>query len=244
MTFKSIAIVAVLIVAFLVPVDRYQQVSHKWSSDEIASYRQSVTIIDAIFRDGSVAESAGVVIGKDGTTLTVAHLFRHGEIDTIIMTVPNGNVYELDILTINSRIDLALVRPKAAAPYFKYLPIYRSAIVDPNEDLLVIGHPMWLYNHVEFGVMLGTYFDIFYGGCISCISALVRPGNSGGPVINTHGEVIGIVSASAHDPVTWQFKYGMAVAISEIHIFLRLAESMKPYWPRQIRRYRLDEVKK
>ena len=241
--FNTVVVALGILVCAALPVDRYQQVRFKWDLQKIEKYKQAVGLIEVVFKDGNVFGGAGVVIGTDGTTLTAAHLFNHGQIETIIMSVPNGNVYEMDGLAINTRNDLALIRPKAAAPGFKYIRVHKGQKIDPNQEVAVIGHPLWLVNHVEYGVVLGTQFDIFYMGEIVKISALVRPGNSGGPVLSTKGEVVGIVSARAVHPLTWEYSHGIAISLKEIHEFMKMAQTMEPYWPKQIKRHRLAEFK-
>lgn len=232
------------VVVFLssIPVSRFQQVPHRWDSKKVERYIETVSVVFVSMKDGA-AEGAGVVIAPDGTTLTVAHLFRHGQTDFIGMAATNGNIYELDVLAIDSRYDLALVRPKAASPTFKYAKIRQDSDIELNQDILTIGHPLSYYYNVEYGVVLDLIWHFWYKGRVLKISALTRPGNSGGPVFNTRGEVIGIVSAASLNPITKKFQYGMAVSIWQIHEFFKEIEPYKKYWPKQIRKYRLADVK-
>lgn len=244
MSFKNLLLSTLAVLLFAnSPVDRYQQIRHQWNDAKVESYKNSVTIIRSMMKDGGWAEGTGVVIAEDGATLTAAHLFDDPDMVEVLMKTTNGNVYRMGLCAIDFRRDLAIIRPLAASPTFKFLPIQKSKEVEVNSDILVIGHPLWMYYDVQNGVILGTEFHIFYFGEIERISALVRPGNSGGPVLNTNGQVVGIVSASVHDILTLSFKYGIAVSISEIHTFVNKAYENKKHWPKQTFRYRLGDVK-
>lgn len=236
-----VAGLALLFFAY-VPLCRQQQIKHKWNPNKVEQYIKTVSVLMVSTKDGA-AEGAGVVIAPDGTTLTVAHLFSHGQPDAVQMLATNGNVYDLDILAVDSRYDLALVRPKAASPTFKYAKLRRNTEVELNQDILVIGHPLFYYFDVEYGVVLELMWHPWYKGDVMKISALVRPGNSGGPVFNTKGEVIGIVSAMSLDPITRKFRFGMAISPKQIKAFFDEILPYQKYWPRQIKKYRLEDVK-
>lgn len=243
MRFKNIFIVTfMLLVCIGTPLCRDQQTKHEWDLEKIEEYKQSVTIITTLFQDNA-STGAGVVIRPDGLTLTAAHLFRHGDIQRVIMQTTNGNYYEMVILAYDNTRDLALIRPTAASPTFKYAQIQTENTVDINSDIIVIGHPLlqWFYM-VEKGVILAVEFDLTYMGEIEKISALIRPGNSGGPVISTDGKVIGIVSAVMIDIFTRHAYYGIAISIKEINKFLEKSLANERYWPKQIKRYRMGDI--
>lgn len=243
MKIKNILVCAVALLVFsATPVWRYQQIAHRWDEKKVEEYIKTVSVVFVAVKDG-VAEGAGVVIAPDGTTLTVAHLFDHGTPTQVRMLATNGNDYDLDILAVDSRYDLALVRPKAASPTFKHAKLASKLEVEINQDIMIVGHPLFYYYDVEYGVILGFFNHFWYRGQAMKISALVRPGNSGGPVFNTKGEVIGIVSAKLENPITREFIFGIAVTRSQIQEFFNEIAPYKKYWPKQIRKYRLEDIK-
>lgn len=241
--FLQAALAALLLVVFAyTPVTRYQQIAHRWSPQDVWKYTQTVSVITVYFQDGTACSGAGVLIAEDGTTLTAAHLFD-GKVDRVEMFATNGNTYDMAPLGVNFRRDLALIRPVASAQKFVYAKLARGQEVEVNQDIVAIGHPLLYYWHAEFGLVLRQVWHPIYGGDILMISALVRPGNSGGPVFNTKGELLGIVSAYSYQPLTGEYRYGIAIALYEIKEFLKTAEANRPYWRKQIKRYRLGDVK-
>lgn len=239
---KKLLQVAALILVFCVPFTRYQQVQHKWTRADLTKFKNTVGIVTVNYVGGAIAEGASVVIRKDGTALTAAHLFTHGQPDSVWMIVKNGNWYEMSLLEIDRQADIAVIRPKAASPTFAFAPLKNAPSVQDNTPIVVIGHPLYRYWWVETGIVLRTVYSPYYFGDIVHIAALVQPGNSGGPILDAQGRVVGIISAF-HMSFDGGYDYGIAVSLVEIHKLLARSDAKEPYRRPQIRRYSLKEVR-
>lgn len=232
----------ILVLVFCVPFTRYQQVDHKWTRTELDKFKKTVGVVAVNYMDDNVAEGACVIVRKDGTALTAGHLFTHGQVKSIQMIAKNGNWYDMVLLDINFRTDIAVIRPKAASPTFEFSRIKRSNRVNDNTTIVAIGHPLFHYWWATSGIVLRTVYSPYYTGDIVHITALVQPGNSGGPIFDPNGEVVGIVSAY-HTNLEGQFDYGVAVGLREINKLLARSDSREPYRRPQIRKYSIKELK-
>jgi serine protease Do len=137
---------------------------------------------------------SGVVWRADGAVLTNAHVARD---DTPEVELWNGERYEARVISRDGRRDLALLRIPAAN--LQAATAGDSNAVRPGEFVIAIGSPLGFTGAISRGVVHST-------GAIegmvkhSWIRAGVQlaPGNSGGPLANARGEVIGVNTAIYH----------------------------------------------
>ena len=146
------------------------------------------------------AGGAGVVLGHQGRTFIVtnAHVARGEPGGLIRIVLPDGRVMESRIERIDPVRDLALL----AAPPITPAEPGDLAALRPGHLVLAIGHPYGIANAVSTGVVtsVGPVWgapEISNGrGGLSWIQADIRlaPGNSGGPLCDVNGRVLGINS--------------------------------------------------
>ncbi|HRN55841.1 MAG TPA: serine protease [Agriterribacter sp.] len=111
------------------------------------------------------------VQGKGGVELSAVTLFSDDSLDIAIL-----------------RISDSLFRPLSALPYF----INKRSVVDLAEPIFTLGYPR---EEIVYGEGYLSAKTGFNGDTLTCqISISANPGNSGGPVINKDGEVIGVLS--------------------------------------------------
>ncbi len=149
----------------------------------IARVKPSVVYIDTVTGSGS-----GIIISTDGYILTNGHVVSG--INSAIVKLTNGASYTGNIIGRDENIDLALLKISAtglSAAFFG-----NSDLVDQGDTVFTFGYPLGIEGDVAFkdGTLsrrqkIGdtTYLEI---------SAQILPGNSGGPLVNQEGEVIGI----------------------------------------------------
>ncbi len=136
----------------------------------------------------------GFFISPDGYILTNNHLVEKDKTTRVMITTLQGNEYEAEIVGNDPGTDLALLKIKA-----KELPFAElgdSGKVRVGEWVLAIGNPLGMDHTVTAGIVSykGRQIDTqSYQDFIQTDAAINR-GNSGGPLINTKGEVIGINS--------------------------------------------------
>ena len=144
---------------------------------------------------------SGVMINNDGYAITNAHVIQ-GETNlevTVWLPQSDGSlqrttIEEVEIIAINNHLDLALLRIKhpEGEPFdFSYLEKAESIVV--GQPVFAIGNPLGLERSMSQGVV-STKQRSFDGLTYIQTDAAVNPGNSGGPLFNTKGEVVGITN--------------------------------------------------
>ena len=140
------------------------------------------------------AVGSGIILSADGYVLTNHHVIEQaGEIEVQLM---DDRKFQAKVVGKDARTDLALLKIEASG--LPVLPLGDSDKLEVGELVLAIGNPFGLDHSVSLGIVsrkgraLGGS-DI-YDDYIQT-DASVNPGNSGGPLINMRGEVIGINTA-------------------------------------------------
>ncbi|TFW33319.1 DegQ family serine endoprotease [Massilia horti] len=162
---------------------------------------------------------SGFIISDDGYVLTNAHVVEGAEEVTVTLT--DRREFKAKVLGVDRRSDVALLKVDA-----RNLPSVRigdSSKIRVGEWVIAIGSPFNLENTVTAGIISAKARDT--GDYLPLIQSdvAVNPGNSGGPLINMRGEVIGINSQIA----TLSGGYNgisFSVPIDEV---MRVAEQLK-----------------
>ena len=133
---------------------------------------------------------SGFIIDSNGMILTNAHVVEGA--NTIYVTLTDKREYKAKLLGMDKRTDVAVV--KIDARDLPKLPLGDSSRVRVGEWVLAIGSPFGLENTVTAGIVSAKSRDT--GDYLPFIQTdvAVNPGNSGGPLLNTAGQVIGINS--------------------------------------------------
>lgn len=142
---------------------------------------------------GDSGHGSGVLIGKD-TILTAAHVVDGKVEDLKIVTSMGKKLPVVSVIKFEGT-DLAVVKTGFDVSD-KYAEV---SCVDPKygEDISVVGNPLDMEFTYTEGVVSGKYNLEKYTkafGNLWLTDAAIAPGNSGGPVFNTKGEVMGVVS--------------------------------------------------
>ena len=143
---------------------------------------------------------SGVIMSKDGYIITNNHVV--GFADNIKVTLENGKEYKAEKVGVDPITDLAVVKIEANnLPTIQYGD---SDKIQIGEWVLAVGNPFsYLTSTVTAGIVSakGRDLDLIEGGqsIVEFIQtdAAVNPGNSGGALVNTDGELIGINTAIA-----------------------------------------------
>ncbi len=145
---------------------------------------------------------SGFVISPDGFLLTNNHVIatKYGYLDSITVTLTGGNEYAADIIGRDEVTDLALL--KLEGSNFPYVELGNSDNLIIGEWAIALGNPFELFTvsnkpSASVGIISATNMD--FGLQNSMIfqdmiqtDAAIFSGNSGGPLVNSLGEVIGI----------------------------------------------------
>ncbi|WP_250499750.1 DegQ family serine endoprotease [Caballeronia sp. GAWG1-5s-s] len=133
---------------------------------------------------------SGFILSTDGYVMTNAHVVD--DADTIYVTLTDKREFKARLVGVDERTDVAVV--KISASNLPAITIGDSNKVRVGEWVLAIGSPFGLDNTVTAGIVSAKGRDT--GDYLPFIQTdvAVNPGNSGGPLINMAGEVIGINS--------------------------------------------------
>jgi serine protease Do len=135
---------------------------------------------------------SGFIISADGVILTNAHVVRDASEVTVKLT--DRREYRAKVLGSDPKTDVAVL--KIDAKNLPVVPLGRTSDLKVGEWVLAIGSPYGLESTVTAGVVSAKGRSLPDDSYVPFIQTdvAVNPGNSGGPLFNTRGEVIGINS--------------------------------------------------
>src|SRR6266481_5551384 len=200
------------------------------SSDEALNvhiYRQSASAVANIltkateydfWMDPVPVEGAGsgFVIDGKGYILTNFHVVQGAQ--TIEVVLGDQSRHSAKFIGADQRNDVALIKIDPAGKPLAVLPLGDSAALQVGQKVLAIGNPFGFQSTLTTGVVsaLGRTVQTGQNTLIDeaiQTDAAINRGNSGGPLINTHGEVIGINSA-IYTPTGTTAGIGFAIPIN------------------------------
>jgi serine protease Do len=138
------------------------------------------------------AQGSGFIVSPDGIILTNAHVVKGASEVTVKMT--DRREYSAKVLGADPKTDVAVI--KIDAKNLPTLAMGKAKNLKVGEWVLAIGSPFGFENTVTAGVVSAKGRSLPDDSLVPFIQTdvAVNPGNSGGPLINTHGEVVGINS--------------------------------------------------
>lgn len=142
------------------------------------------------------AYGSGFIVSTDGYILTNNHVVDQA--DTITVTLPEGNEYPAKKIGTDPSTDIAVL--KIEATNLPTLVLADSSTVEVGEWVLAIGNPFGLQASVTSGIISATGrsdLDIVRVEKFFQTDAAINMGNSGGPLVNLCGDVIGMNTAIA-----------------------------------------------
>ncbi|RHW35827.1 serine protease [Lysinibacillus yapensis] len=180
---------AVIFEIYSIPAIEFLKASSQLSSQEnIQQYKQAVVEIKT--NDG---KGTGFSISQDGYIVTNHHVIE----DALTLTVifPDAeSLFKGKVVETYPEIDLAIV--KIDAEHLPYLPLAESYTPTENEEIYFIGNPLYFTGIANKGNVIDYTLLEDWDEEVLMIKAPVYRGNSGSPVINKNGSVIGVVFAT------------------------------------------------
>jgi S1-C subfamily serine protease len=156
----------------------------------------------------SSSNGTGFVYDKQGHIVTNSHVI--GDAKVVDVTFPDGNRYTAKVLASDTYSDIAVLQiPQNASQtqqrqllyFLKPLVLGNSSNLEVGDTAIAIGNPFGLSDAMTTGIVsgIGRSIPISAGGFsipnVIQTDTLVNPGDSGGPLLNTRGEMIGMNTA-------------------------------------------------
>lgn len=166
--------------------------------EEIQEYKEAVVTVS-----DQNSKGTGFSITNNGLIITNYHVVEG--MFPITVTFPNGEIFQATILQSNPNLDLAFLHIEGEN--LPALSLSESDSWDVSDQIYVIGNPL-LHNQI---VMDGEILEGSDKNRVLLLSAPIYKGNSGSPVINADGNVIGVVFALSTKDQT-----GLAIPIEKV----------------------------
>src|SRR6478735_555418 len=212
----------------------------------------SVVNIRVLSGERGTGGGSGFILSRDGFILTNSHVV-HGARD-IEVTLRDARVYPAQLIGTDPETDLAVIR--IDAPNLPHVRLANSSQIQVGQIAVAVGSPYGFQQTVTAGIVsaLGRSMRAESGRLMDEIiqtDAALNPGNSGGPLLNSAGEVIGvntavilpaqgicfaIASNTAQFVAAWLIKEGRVRRSS-----IGVAGQNVPLHPRAVRFHRLEQ---
>jgi serine protease Do len=164
-------------------------------------------------RNGRRGSGAGTIWHSDGLILTNAHVVGRR---SLRVTLPDGRTLPARLLAHSRGLDLAALSVEAAA--LPTIELGNSQQLQPGQWVLAMGHPWGVIGAVTGGVIIDVGLPqelSALGRELIQVDLPLRPGYSGGPLVDVHGRLVGINTMMAGPEV------GLAVPVHAVKRFLR-----------------------
>jgi len=147
---------------------------------------------DGFRREGSLG--SGFVISADGYVVTNNHVIEGA--DEIEVNFANGRVLEAELIGRDQDTDLAVLKVKSSTP-LPFVSFADSDSAEVGDWVIAIGNPFGFGGSVSAGIISARNRDLNAGRSDDFIQtdAAINRGNSGGPLFNLGGEVVGVNTA-------------------------------------------------
>jgi Do/DeqQ family serine protease len=138
-----------------------------------------------------IGTGSGVIISEDGYIVTNNHVIKNAQ--NIEITLNTGKSYKAKLIGTDDKMDISLIKIDVDEK-LPYATFADSDNVKVGEWVLAVGNPYNLNSTVTAGIISAKARNLDTSGLQSFIQtdAAVNPGNSGGALVNTKGELIGI----------------------------------------------------
>ncbi len=158
--------------------------------------------VDRPREDATEGQGSGFIVTPDGKLVTNYHVIKDG--DKITVDFANGTEFPAKIIGTDRETDLAVlqIQPKKAGTVFEYVSFHQGSDSRIGDWVLAIGNPFGIGQSSSVGIISAISRDrVESGSFVDYLQtdATVNRGNSGGPLCNFQGRVVG-VNSSIYSP--------------------------------------------
>lgn len=143
-----------------------------------------------------IAQGSGFIISADGLIITNSHVVR--DTKEVRVKLPDGRDMEAKVVGMDPNTDIAVI--KVDAQNLPFLTFGKSSEIEIGQWAIAVGNPLGLQESLTVGVISAkgrANLDVADLEDFIQTDAAINRGNSGGPLLNTNAEVIGICTAIA-----------------------------------------------
>jgi S1-C subfamily serine protease len=229
----SPAVVSIIIMQDVPVYEAYYSNPFGISGMEILQYRENGT------EKEEIGQGTGFIISSDGLILTNKHVVSYDNAEYTVLT-NDGEKYTAEVLALDPSQDLAIIKINGLEEG-KDLPFVKLGDSDNlqiGQTVITIGNSLGeLSNTVSVGVISGLSRTITASGAglyeiiegVIQTDAAINSGNSGGPLINLNGEVIGINTATVTDAQSIGFSIPINKAKKDIEQITTIGKISYPF---------------
>lgn len=180
-------------------------------ADVVQAVTPSVVSVSVSWRGGE-SEGSGFVLSSDGSILTNAHVVDAGQGGTIVVTRADGESATATLVGVDTTVDIAVLHVDEWTDLVP-LTVGSAESLVVGDTVIAVGNPLGLDSTVTTGIVSALHREVeisdgtqrgpFGQGSTTTLveaiqtDAAVNPGNSGGPLVDANGRVVGVVSAMA-----------------------------------------------
>ena len=162
------------------------------------------------------ALGTGVIVDRFGTILTSLHVVDNSP--NIRLTFADGTQSRAVIASAQPEKDIAVLQAEQMPQMFLPATLGNAGAMQVGDEAYVVGNPFGLYGSMSAGVISGFNRTFQPEGTSQAIEGLIQvdaavnPGNSGGPLLNRYGHVVGIITGIVN-PTDESFFIGIGFAV-------------------------------
>jgi S1-C subfamily serine protease len=187
-----------------------------YSAEVFKIIQPSLVLIQAQLQNGEKNLGTGVIVDGAGDILTSLHVINGAT--KISITFADGTRSDGIVASAQPEMDIAVLQAPTMPQLFVPATLGNPGALQVGDEAYAVGHPFGLYDSMSAGVISGfdrTFrpenSDVQLEGLIQ-FDAAVNPGNSGGPLLNRYGHVVGIITGIVN-PSDQNFFIGIAFAV-------------------------------